>query len=268
MRLFFKKASTNRNMSFWDHVAELRRRLIYCFVTLTATSFVGVLVYDWLLRNVFLPPNSRVLIKEGFDRPCNLVILDPLDGFRTRIKVSIYVGLVLAMPILLWNLWRFITPALQQREKRLTLPFMISGLTLFSVGAYLAYNTFERALSFLISFGGSQVDPMFSPGSYLGLITYMMFAFGIGFQFPIILVFLQLVGILRPAQLRKARRFCIVGIVAVAAIITPSGDPISLATLSVPLYIFFEFSILIGYLATRRRHGWVPRSKRGVSHGI
>jgi sec-independent protein translocase protein TatC len=95
-----------------------------------------------------------------------------------------------------------------------------------------------------------------------------MFAFGIGFQFPILLVFLQLVGILRPEQLRKARRFCIVGIVAVAAVITPSGDPISLATLSLPLYIFFEFSILIGYLATRRKRGWVPRSKRGVSHGI
>ncbi len=79
MRLFFKKASTNRNMSFWDHVAELRRRLIYCFVTLTATSFVGVLVYDWLLRNVFLPPYCRVLIKEGFDRPCN-----PCDPRSTR----------------------------------------------------------------------------------------------------------------------------------------------------------------------------------------
>ncbi|MCH1615734.1 MAG: twin-arginine translocase subunit TatC [Acidimicrobiales bacterium] len=255
-------------MSFWDHLAELRRRLIYCVVALTVTSFFGVLVYDWLLENVFLPPYCRVLIQQGFDRPCNLVILDPLDGFRTRIKVSIYVGLVLAMPILLWNLWRFVTPALQRREKRLTLPFIISGLTLFGLGAYLAYNTFERALSFLISFGGSQVDPMFSPGSYLGLITYMMFAFGIGFQFPILLVFLQLVGILRPQQLRKARRFCIVGIVAAAAIITPSGDPISLATLAIPLCVFFELSILIGYVSTRRKHGWVPRSKRGDSDEI
>ena len=94
---------------------------------------------------------------------------------------------------------------------------------------------------------------MFSPGAYLGLITYMMMAFGIGFEFPILLVFLQIAGVVEPAQLQRLRRYAIVGIVTLAAIITPSGDPVSLAALSIPMYVFFELSILIGRLLTRQR---------------
>jgi sec-independent protein translocase protein TatC len=93
---------------------------------------------------------------------------------------------------------------------------------------------------------------MFSPGAYLGLITYMMLAFGIGFEFPILLVFLQIAGVVKPAQLHRLRRYAIVGIVTLAAILTPSGDPVSLAALSIPMYVFFELSILVGRLLTRQ----------------
>ncbi|MGB1795816.1 MAG: twin-arginine translocase subunit TatC, partial [Acidimicrobiales bacterium] len=172
--------------TFWDHLAELRTRLIVCAVAVAVGAAVGLVLYSWLLDNFFLPPYCRVLESQGIDRPCNLVITEPLDGFRTRIRVSLYVGLVLAMPVLLWNLWRFVTPALEKSERRYALPFVVSGFLLFGCGAALAYLTFERALEFLISFGGESVDPLFSPGAYLGLITYMMIAFGIGFEFPIV----------------------------------------------------------------------------------
>ena len=249
-------------MGFWDHVAELRHRIIWSIVAVGLGTVVGLIVYDWMLREIFLPPYCNVLIAQEIDRPCSLVITTPLEGFRTRIKVSAYLGAVLAMPVLLWHLWRFITPALDRREKRWAIPFVIAGFVLFAAGAALAYLTFERALDFLIAVSGDAVDPLLGPGSYLGLVTFMMLAFGIGFEFPIVLIFAQLAGIITPRQLHRARRYAIVGIVAGAAIITPSGDPITLAALSVPLYVFYELSILIGHLMLRRRSGEPPLRRR------
>ena len=254
-------------MGFWDHVAELRNRLIWSIVAIGLGMVVGLIVYDWLLQSIFLPPYCRVL--EARDAPasvlgdsCSLVITSPLEGFRTRVKVSAYLGVVLAMPVLLWHLWRFITPALDRREKRWAIPFVMAGFVLFAAGAVLAYFTFERALEFLISVSGDVVDPLLGPGAYLGLVTFMMLAFGIGFEFPIVLIFAQLAGIVTPRQLNRARRYVIVGIVAGAAIITPSGDPVTLAALSVPLYVFYEVSILVGYLILRRRSGEPPLRRR------
>ncbi len=249
----FKKRRPAQPLTFWDHVAELRVRLIVSLLAIGLTSVLGLFLYNWLLDNIFLPPYCRVLDSQGIDRACTLVITEPLDGFKTRIRVAIYVGIVLSMPLLLWNLWRFVTPALDRREKRYAVPFVLSGVLLFSCGALVAYATFERALEFLISFGGDAVDPLFSPGAYLGLITYMMIAFGVGFEFPILLVFLQMAGVVTPRQLSRYRRYSIVGIVVVAAVITPSGDPVSLAALSLPMYIFFELSILVGLMLQRAK---------------
>lgn len=252
-------------MSFWDHVGELRSRIIRSFIAIAVGTVFGVLLYDWMIAEIFLPPYCNVLIELEIERPCTLVITEPLDGFRTKLRVGIYSGIVFAMPVLLWQLWRFITPALKRNEKKWAIPFVVSALVLFATGASLAYYTFERALEFLISFGGDSVDPLFTPGSYLGLITYMMLAFGVGFQFPIVLLFLQLAGIVEPRTLGKGRRYAVVGIVTLAAVITPSGDPVSLAALSVPMYIFYELSIVIGHLLTRRRRGWVPRRERAAA---
>ena len=132
---------------------------------------------------------------------------------------------------------------------------MISGVALFAMGASLAYWTLPRALDFLISIGGGDagLEAMFTPDKYIQLITYMMLAFGAGFEFPIILVFLQLAGVLSYQRLASWRRYAIVLIVVLVAVITPRGDPISLAALSVPMYLFYEISILIGRLVTRRR---------------
>jgi sec-independent protein translocase protein TatC len=249
----FRKRRAAATLSFWEHVAELRVRLISSLLAIGLASVVGLFLYNWLLDSVFLPPYCRVLVSQGIDRACTLVITEPLDGFKTRIRVSIYFGVVLSMPLLLWNLWRFITPALDRREKRYAIPFVLSGVLLFICGAVVAYATFERALEFLISFGGDAIDPLFSPGAYLGLITYMMIAFGVGFEFPILLVFLQMAGVVTPGQLSGYRRYSIVGIVVVAALITPSGDPVSLAALSLPMYIFFELSILVGLMLQRAK---------------
>ncbi|MGY9074765.1 MAG: twin-arginine translocase subunit TatC [Acidimicrobiales bacterium] len=250
------------DMSFWDHVGELRTRLIRSIIAIAVGAVIGVVIYNWLVAEVFLPPYCRVRDTLELTGNCDLKITDPLDGFKTRLRVGTYVGVVLAMPVLLYQLWQFITPALHRREKKWAIPFVVSAVLLFALGAGLAYYTFERALEFLLEFGGDVIDPLFSPSSYLGLITFMMIAFGVGFEFPILLLFLQLAGVVEPKDLGRVRRYAIVGIVTLAAIITPSGDPISLAALSVPMYIFYELSIVIGHLLTRRRRGWVPRKER------
>jgi sec-independent protein translocase protein TatC len=126
-------------------------------------------------------------------------------------------------------------------------------VTLFILGAGLAYWTLPRALAFLISIGGEDIEAFYTPDKYIQLIVYMMLAFGAGFEFPIVLVFLQLVGVLSYQRLISWRRYAIIAIVVLVAVITPSGDPISLAALSVPMYLFYELSILIGWLVTRRR---------------
>ena len=240
-------------MGFWDHVGELRYRLIWSLLAIVTGAIATFLVYDWLLTEFFLPPYCRAIETLEIDRPCTLIITAPLDGFRTRIMVSLYLGAGLATPVLAWHLWRFITPALSKREKRWAPPFIVAATLLFALGAAVAYLALERALEFLISVAGSEVDPLLTPGAYLGLITFMLLAFGLGFEFPVVLVFAQLVGVIKPRQLHRARRYAIVAIVAVAAIITPSGDPITLATLAVPMYVFYEMSIVVGHLLTRRR---------------
>ena len=146
-----------------------------------------------------------------------------------------------------------ITPGLHAHEKKYAIPFVISALVLFVLGGSLAYYTLPKALDFLVNIGGDGFVTQFRPAPYFQLVTYMMLAFGIGFEFPIVLVFLQLVGVLSADTLKKFRRYAIVGIVILVAVITPSGDPYSLAILSIPMYLFYEIAILIGLLLTRKR---------------
>jgi sec-independent protein translocase protein TatC len=126
-------------------------------------------------------------------------------------------------------------------------------MVLFVLGAALAYYSLTPALDFLVGVGGDGLEQSFRPAPYFELITYMMLAFGVGFEFPIVLVFLQLAGILEPRTLRSVRRYAVVGIVVLVAVITPSGDPYTLGILSVPMYLFYEASIVIGTLLTRNR---------------
>jgi sec-independent protein translocase protein TatC len=187
------------------------------------------------------------------DPRARIILTDPLQGLSTRFKVSGYGGIALATPVILWQVWRFITPGLYPRERRLAVPFVASGVALFVLGAGLAYWTLPRALAFLIDIGGEDIDAFYTPDKYIQLIVYMMLAFGIGFEFPIVLVFLQLAGVLSYQTLARWRRYAIIGIVVLVAVITPSGDPISLAALSLPMYLFYELSIVIGRIITKRR---------------
>jgi sec-independent protein translocase protein TatC len=241
-------------MSLMEHLTELRNRIFKCVIAVTLGALVGFLLYSRIFD--FLIDPYQATCEEGAAQSisgCRLLATDPLEGFSVRLKVSTYGGIALAMPVLLWQLWRFISPGLYAKEKRYAIPFIGSALLLFATGAGIAYWTMPKALQFLSDIGGDDLATAYSPSKYFQLIVYMMLAFGVGFQFPIILVFLQLIGLLKYQQLVQVRRFAIVGIAVLVAVVTPSADPISMLALTIPMCLFYEVSIIVGRILTRKR---------------
>jgi sec-independent protein translocase protein TatC len=228
-------------MSLVEHLTELRQRLIVSIVAIAVGATIAFLFYGHIL-NFLAAPYRQVTHKQRF------IVTDPLEGFVIRLKIAAYGGVVLASPVVLWEMWRFITPGLHKNEKRFAVPFIASSITLFLMGAVVALITFRPALRFLVGVGGNNLESFFTPGKYLSLITLMIVAFGIAFEFPILLVFLEIAGVVPSARLRKWRRPAIVVIVAAAAIITPSQDPYSLFAMAIPMYLFYEGAILVGRL--------------------
>lgn len=241
-----EEAPSLGQMTLVEHLGELRTRLVRSAMALAVSTAIGFLVANRLLA-VLVQPYCKA--KKGDE--CALVVIDPLEGFSTRIKLALFVGAILASPVILWQIWRFVTPGLHKNEKRYAIPFIASSIMLFLIGAALAVVTFPQALNFLIGIGGPDLVPLFSPSKYLRLYMLVVVAFGLAFEFPILLIFLQLARILTSAQLRRWRRGAVVAIFVFAAVITPSQDPITLLAMAAPMYLFYEASILTGKLLKR-----------------
>jgi sec-independent protein translocase protein TatC len=231
------------SMTLFEHLAELRRRIIVSIVAFLAGSVVCYIVYDHLLTFLRSP-----YCKALHHQSCFFVITAPLQGFSARLDLSALGGLIIALPIIIWELWQFVTPGLKANEKRYALPFVLATVVLFAAGATTAYEIFPRGLGFLIHSSGTGVHPFISIQSYVSLISLLILIFGLAFEFPVVLVGLELAGAVTPAGLRRFRRFAILIIVIVAAVFTPSADPFSMFALALPLYIFYEGSILVGRL--------------------
>jgi sec-independent protein translocase protein TatC len=245
-----EEVSDEGRMTIWQHLAELRSRLIKCFIAIGVGMVVGWIIYPWVLDFLREPWCGLV---DDVNSECRFLVTDPLETFAVRIKISAYVGIALAMPVILWQVWRFVTPGLYPHEKRYALPFVLSSLVLFVFGALLAYITLNPALSFLIGLGGDDIEAQYTITKYTTLVVYMMLAFGVAFEFPVLLVALQMIGILSPRQLLGWWRAAIVIIAVVAAVITPSQDPISMIALVAPMCILYFGSIGIGAAFTWRK---------------
>ena len=253
-----KDPSKDGQMTLLEHIAELRGRLVKIVLAIVVGSIVAYVAYNPIL-SFFTKPYCQ--ISPGGH--CQLYVTGPVDGFALRIKVAGYGGVFIALPVILWQLWKFITPGLKDKEKKYALPFVLSSLLLFVAGAYVAYITFPHALAFLQSAGGSQLRQIYTPSSYLSLIFLLMAAFGASFEFPVLLVALQLAKVVTPKKLSSWRRWAIVIIVTVAAVVIPSSDPFSLFALAVPLVLFYEIAILIGRVLLRDRSS-SSRRRRGA----
>lgn len=237
-------------MTLFEHLAELRNRLIVALVAVVAGMVIVWFFYDPVIHFMLGPYQDFVRHHPAKDITGGgqLVTTGPLEGFTTRIKVCGYGGIVLGAPVIFWELWRFITPGLYKNEKRYIVPFVSAAVVLFAGGVGTAILVFPKAIDWLIDVSGSGIVPLFSPSRYFTMYVAMCLVFGLVFMYPLVLVFLELVGVLPSARLRKWRRPAIVVIALVAAIVTPSSDPFSFLAMAVPMLFLYEASIAVGRL--------------------
>lgn len=244
---------TPDTMTLTEHLGELRVRIIRSALAISIGMVLIVAFYDQVLDFLIQPYQDLCASKpQGFCDP-TLNTFSPTEGLATRVRVGMYGGIILALPVLLWQAWRFTVPALNSKEKKYAIPFVLSSIVLFTAGGVLAYTTVGQALEFLIAWSGSDVNQIFSVTSYVALIGLMIFAFGIGFLLPVFIVGLQLVGAVTPRRLLRSWRIALVSIAVIAAVITPSGDPVTMAMLGVPMMVLYFVAVLIGWVVVRRR---------------
>jgi sec-independent protein translocase protein TatC len=249
-------------MSIGEHLGELRRRIVVCVIAFVVAAGIAVFAYEPILHVLIrplcdvdaanLPRGSTaarpVLAGSG---SCNLFVTSPLDGLSLRVKIAVFGGFVLSSPVILFQLWRFVTPGLEARERKYVTPFVVAAFLLFLLGAATAYFTLPHALGFLKSVGGPNLQAIYDPIPYLGLILLMMALFGLTFQFPVVLISLELARVVTPAGLLHSWRWAVISIVVVSAVVTPSSDPFSMFALALPLIVFYFVSIAIGKLLGR-----------------
>lgn len=236
-------------MTLFEHLAELRTRLIVSLVAIVVGMTVVWFFYDSVIHFMLQPYSSYVGHHKSKDfTGGQLVTTGPLEGFSTRLKVCGYGGVILAAPVIIWELWRFITPGLHKNEKRYVVPFASAAVVLFASGVATAILVFPKALDWLIGVSGTGIVPLFSPSRYFTLYVAMCVIFGAVFMYPLVLIFLELVEVVSSTTWRKWRRPAIVVICLVAAVITPSSDPFSFLAMAVPMLVLYEVSIVIGRL--------------------
>ena len=240
-------------MTLTEHLAELRVRIIRSALAVAIGMVLIIAFYDQVLEFLLQPYKELCLRKaEDFCDP-ELFIFSPTEGLATRVRVGLYGGIIAALPVIMWQVWRFIVPALNKKEKKWAVPTIAVSVLLFLAGGALAYYTIGQALDFLIGWAGEGVGQVFSVQSYVSLIGLMIFAFGLGFMLPVFVFGLQAVGAVTPRRLIKSWRIALVAIAVIAAVITPSGDPVTMAMLGVPMVVLYFLAILLGWLVVRRR---------------
>lgn len=237
-------------MSLIEHLRELRTRLVRAAIALVIGTSVGYAVFPFLL-DLLIAPYCEVF--ETSLPNCNLIALRPLEPFSVRIRVSLLVGLFVGGPVIFYQLWRFITPGLTKRERRFTLPFVVLSQVMLGFGIVAAYLIIPQALNVLLALGGPRIEALLSASEYLSFFIRMCLAFGIVFELPLVLVALVLVGVLNVSNLRAARPYAVVAMVTLAALVTPTTDPVTLLVVAGPMILFYEVAILVARVIERRR---------------
>lgn len=243
-------AVQTQEMTFWDHLEDLRKTLFRTAGALIAVTVVLFFFKDFLFGDVVLAPSHsdfflyRLL---GADFSLDLVNLEVAAQFMIHIKVTLICALVLTIPYIIYEFWRFVSPALYENERKAVSGAFTFASILFYVGVAVGYCViFPLMLNFFVNYQVSaDVPNTFSLTSYISLFTSTVLTFGLVFEFPTVISVFSALGLVTKELLKEYRRHAVCAVVILAALITPSGDPFSLMVVSIPLYMLYEFSILI-----------------------
>lgn len=249
--LFGRKGNNPKaEMPFLEHLEELRWRLLWSLLAVIAGTALGMaLVHYFDVFTLLIAP-----YREIFGEDSGLIYLKPADSFFIFLQLSLAIGLVLAAPIVVYHTWSFLAPALDQREKRAIVPALYLGLLLFLAGVAMAYFVaLDVSLRFLSNILSDILEPTYTATAYFGFVVRLLLAFGIVFELPVVVMILSALGLVTPAFLRSQRRWAVVLITVVAALLSP-GDIIWLTVLMMfPMFLLYEFSILLSELMWRKR---------------
>jgi sec-independent protein translocase protein TatC len=242
-------------MSFIEHLEELRIRMLWSLGALVAGAGVGFWVTNRFDVIGFLTRPVRPLLEDG-----RLTYLHPTEPFMVTIKVGIFVGVVLALPVVFYHFWRFVAPGLMENEKRIFVPALLASVALFVGGAALAFFlVLPFGLRFFLGFATESLQPMITINDYFSFAMQITLMFGIVFETPLVILVLTWIGVLPARTLRKYRRHAIAVMAIVSAVLTPA-DVVSMLLMLVPLYLLFEVSVLLAGVIERRREHDMARA--------
>jgi sec-independent protein translocase protein TatC len=238
-------AKRNPNaMSFFDHLEELRQRIIHSIIAIVV-AFVACYIVEPYVMN-FLIHTTLV------DASDTLALLAPLEGFNVKLKLSFIMSLIVASPVIFWQFWTFVSPGLYRHEKRYVLPIVSFSTVCFIAGSAFSLVILPYATKFFQSFAMNGIRNTWSLSKYIDFLTRMILAFGLIFELPIVVFFLAKLGIVTPKFLWSKFRYAIVVILIISAVLTPGPDVFSQIALATPLTILYVLSIFLSMMAVKK----------------
>jgi sec-independent protein translocase protein TatC len=249
-------------MTLVEHLEELRRRIIVSLVAV-AIGVVGALI----AKNAVFAVVERPLRSLAQTHPdLQLLTFSPTEPFMTVFQVCFFTGLLVALPVILWELWAFILPALHENEGRAVLPYVALTAGLFLFGVVFGYFlVLPIGLAWLMNVGGSLFQQELRASEYISFFTLFLLAFGLVFEMPVVLLMLSGLGVVNSRMLRKNRKWAVVINGVVAAVATPSQDPLSMILMMIPLVILYELTIMMIQGLERRRERRMSQADAGLA---
>jgi sec-independent protein translocase protein TatC len=227
-----------KTMTIMEHLQELRFRLAVGAGAIVVGMIPGWFLFEWVFG----------ILREPIQKMGALHYFGPLDAFTLQLKIAAVTGTVIAMPVLLYQVWAFIAPGLTKRERKNSIPFVLLGLVLFLAGAYTGFRILPLAMNFLLGFTSENLQPVLDANKYLSFVGIIMLIFGISFEMPLVLVFLCQLEIISSRWLVQKLRYAIFIIFIASMIITPGADPVSPLVLGTIMSGLYFFAILLAKL--------------------